>query len=48
MGPMQPSLFTLAHHDGIRRGRVTSRREMRPTVRQLVPLDQARRAPGSR
>jgi hypothetical protein len=35
---MQPSLFTLAHHDGERRGRVTGRRELRPTVRQLVSL----------
>jgi hypothetical protein len=40
---MQPSLFTLAHHDGERRGRVSTRRELRPTIRQLSPLDLAAR-----
>jgi hypothetical protein len=41
---MQPSLFTLAHHDGERRGRVAGRRELRPTVRQLLPLGPAARS----
>ena len=45
MARMQPSLFTLAHHDGERRGRVTSRRELRPTVRQLLPLAPGRAHP---
>jgi hypothetical protein len=45
---MQPSLFTLAHHDGEHRGRVTSRRQLRPTVRQLVPLGTAARTQRSR
>jgi hypothetical protein len=45
---MQPSLFTLAHHDGERRGRVTSRRALRPTVRQLVQLGPAARTQHSR
>ncbi len=45
---MQPSLFTLAHHDGERRGRVSSRRELRPTVRQLLPLGPAARTQPSR
>jgi hypothetical protein len=45
---MQPSLFTLAHHDGERRARVSTRRELRPTIRQLVPLDLAARTQRSR
>jgi hypothetical protein len=45
---MQPSLFTLAHHDGEHRRRVTGRRSLRPTVRQLLPLGPAARAQRSR
>jgi hypothetical protein len=45
---MQPSLFTLAHHDGERRGRVAKRRELRPTVRQLLPLGPAAGTPRAR
>jgi hypothetical protein len=45
---MQPSLFTLAHHDGVSRGRVATRRELRPTVRQLLSLGPAARTPRSR